>query len=73
MTVVRRFKVQRCRTLPEHGGRTLFLSVFLGSRSRGWLHFRPNELPDFEGEEAWFEMERVKGRWRIVRQVEPPG
>lgn len=33
-------------------------------------------VPDFEGEEAWFEVELVAGKpwswWRAVRQVEAP-
>jgi hypothetical protein len=39
----------------------------------------PEDVPEFEGETAWFEMEAVErgnGRpwswWRAVRQVEPP-
>lgn len=33
-------------------------------------------VPAFEGDQAWFEMELVRGQpwshWRAVRQVEPP-
>ena len=38
-----------------------------------------DDVPDFDGESAWFEMEKIErgnGRrwpwWRAVRQVEPP-
>lgn len=34
------------------------------------------DVPPFEGDEAWFEVEQVAGKpwsyWRAVRQVEPP-
>jgi hypothetical protein len=50
-------------------GTTLFFAIWLGSRSRGWKFFHVGELPDFEGEEAIFEMDRAKGAWRVVRQV----
>jgi hypothetical protein len=36
----------------------------------------PAIMPPFEGDEAWFEVERVHARpwsfWKPVRQVEPP-
>ncbi|WP_255367676.1 hypothetical protein [Caulobacter sp. UNC279MFTsu5.1] len=36
----------------------------------------PDQVPAFEGDEAWFEMELVEGLpwnyWRAVRQVEGP-
>jgi hypothetical protein len=37
----------------------------------------PEHVPDFIGEEAWFEMELTAAvpwsYWRAVRQVDPPG
>jgi hypothetical protein len=36
----------------------------------------PEHVPEFEGEEAWFEMERIRAKpwsyWRAIRQVDPP-
>jgi hypothetical protein len=36
----------------------------------------PEHVPDFAGEEAWFEMEQVAAvpwsYWRAVRLVDPP-
>ena len=36
----------------------------------------PEHVPDFEGEEAWFELERVKAMpwsyWRAIRRLDPP-
>lgn len=53
--------------------------TFPGSlrRSRSNLTFVGVEhVPAFEGEQAWFEMEKVAGKpwayWRAVRRVEPP-
>jgi hypothetical protein len=64
------YKVMRSATLPNAGSRTLYFSVLLGSRSRGHKFFEPHEVPDFEGDIAWFEIDRSKGQWRFVRQVE---
>jgi hypothetical protein len=58
--------------------RTLYFTFPGGSgASRSRVTFvSPQDVPDFEGEEAWFEMELVAGKpwswWRAVRQVEPP-
>jgi hypothetical protein len=43
-----------------------------GSRSRGWLWFEPQAVPFVDATEAYFEIERVRGGWRVVRQVEQP-
>jgi hypothetical protein len=58
--------------------RTLYFT-FPGSRraSRSQVTFVDRDnVPHFEGEEAWFEMELVAGKpwswWRAVRRVEPP-
>jgi hypothetical protein len=66
----RRFKLLRYRNLPEWGGQTLFFRADGGDRRHPAPFFRPNEVPEFEGESAWFEAERVpKGGWRIVRRL----
>lgn len=46
-------------------------------RSRSNVTFvRVEHVPEFEGEQGWFEMEKVSAKpwsfWRAVRQVEPP-
>lgn len=64
------YKVQRYRARPEDGGHTLFFGISLGSRSRGHKWFSPGEVPEFEGNSAWFEIDRAKGQWRFVRQIE---
>lgn len=70
--MIRTYKVQRYRNGPEDSGETLFFGIFLGSRSRGHKWFRPGQVPEFDGDEAWFEVDRDKGGWRFVRQVERP-
>ena len=58
--------------------RTLYFTFPGGRRAcRSQVTFvSPENVPEFEGEEAWFEMELVAGApwswWRAVRQVEPP-
>lgn len=61
-------------------GRTLMFTFEGGTRraQRCNSSFVDKErVPDFEGEEAWFEVEEVSGKpwsfWRAVRKVEPPG
>lgn len=48
-----------------------------GRSSRARCSFvDPAHVPPFDGDKAWFEMEKVKAKpwpyWRAVRQVEPP-
>jgi len=55
-----------------------FTAESLGGRSgRCKLTFLdPEHVPDFAGDQAWFELERVSAKpwpfWRAVRAVEPP-
>jgi hypothetical protein len=57
--------------------RTLYFTFPGGRRaSRSQVSFvSPENVPAFDGEEGWFEMELVAGTpwswWRAVRQVEP--
>ena len=73
----------KLRRVRQYGGaepgRTLMFTFEGGTRraQRSKNSFVDKErVPDFEGEEAWFEMEEVSGTpwsfWRAVRQVEPP-
>jgi hypothetical protein len=66
------YKVERARALPDAEARTLFFSIKLGGRKRGYRFFEPGEVPAFEGDHAWFEIERARGQWRFIRQVEAP-
>jgi hypothetical protein len=66
----RRFKLVRYCNLPEWGGQTLFFRADGGDRRHPAPFFRPHEVPEFEGESAWFEAERIpNGGWRIVRRL----
>jgi hypothetical protein len=60
--------LQRSRYLPQDGGGTVFLKLKVGRLGK---FFSPDQVPDFEGEEAWFEIEKDRGRYRFIRQVEP--
>jgi hypothetical protein len=68
---------QRERT-GDLASRTLYFT-FPGARraARSQVTFvSPQNVPDFVGEAAWFEMELVAGVpwswWRATRQVDPP-
>jgi hypothetical protein len=67
----RRFKLIRYRNLPEAGGRTLFFRADGGDRRHPAPFFRPHEVPEFDGDSAWFEAERIRGGggWRILRRI----
>ena len=66
-------RLSRRRRLEEDGGDTLFFVVHAGRRN-GYL--AAEDVPTFDGEEGWFELERIrKGPWmgwRVVRQVGKP-
>ena len=57
---------------PPPERRTLRYFIRAGTRRSPWVWFDPGQVPAFEGEHAWFECERIKGGWRVLRQVETP-
>jgi len=72
-------QLTRCRERTgDLKSRTLYFT-FPGGRkgTRSTSTFvDPKDVPEFEGEQAWFEVELVAGKpwsfWRAVRQVEAP-
>ncbi len=66
MPTVRVFKIERL----ADRGETLAFFIRPPSRSRPWTWFKPQEVPQFDGREARFECERIKGGWRVLRRVE---
>lgn len=68
-------RISRRSLLESDGGGTLFFVIHSGRRP-GFLD--PDQVPEFEGKEAWFEVERtrVTGRiwttWKVLRQVDAP-
>lgn len=80
--IIKRMVVKLQRVTQFNGaepGRTLFFTFKGGTRraQRSLCSFvSPEQVPDFEGQEAWFEVEEVSGKpwsyWRAVRRVEPP-
>jgi hypothetical protein len=67
-------KLER-RALPPNveGGRTLYFLIHGASRPE---FLDTEEVPEFEGDVGWFELERVRGKvwmtWKVIRQVEEP-
>jgi len=78
--VYQRLVVKLTRMTAVVGGqRSTLYFTFPGSTksARSSVTFvKREEVPPFEGDEAWFEVEHVEGKpwsyWRAVRQVEPP-
>lgn len=70
-------KIRRVRTHAHEGGGTLYFKTIGGSRQNPTRFFDPDEVPEFEGEEAWFEVEPLRGpvwmTWRFLRQVDEAG
>lgn len=55
----------------------LFYTIPRSTRGRSASDFiRPEHVPDFDGETAWFELESFKDgawtQWRATRRVDPP-
>jgi hypothetical protein len=69
MPILKRMELHRSRLLPQDGGRTIFFHTQSSSRSRPQTFFGPQDVPEFEGDSAWFECERKGGRWHILRRV----
>jgi hypothetical protein len=68
MPIRRVMKIER-QDAAHQDGRTLQYFVRPGSRSGSWIWFKLHEVPDFDGDEALFECERVKGGWKVLHQV----
>jgi hypothetical protein len=66
------FKIERLRSAADDGRRTLALFIRPGSRNRPWKFFSPDEVPAFDGEHAWFEIDRTQGAWTFLREVAGP-
>lgn len=76
--------VEKLTRVRERSGdstsRTLHFTMSNRTRTRSLSTFiNPQDVPEFGGDEAWFEMEQVERGaghastwWRAVRQVEPP-
>lgn len=66
-------KIERLRSGADDGRRTMRYFIRPGSRSRAWKFFDVGQVPGFEGESAWFEIDRAKGGWTFLREVPSPG
>ena len=68
--------VKRLERRLDHEGRTLYFIIATSDRRRRPTFLEPENVPDFPGDSAWFEVERVKKgpwlSWRAIRRVDPP-
>jgi hypothetical protein len=71
--IVRRIHLFRARKLAEAGAETLYFHTQAVSRRRLANFFSPDSVPEFDGEDAWFEAEQRGRLWRIVRRIHPDG
>ncbi len=66
-------KLKRFRYLPQDGGGTVYFKADFG---RLGVYLAPEDVPEFDGEEGWFELIRAPGaprtRWKAIRQIDPP-
>lgn len=66
-------KLRRVRRLQTDGGDTLYFIIVGAGRAQ---FLDKDRVPDFEGEEAWFELERVRGpvwmTWKVLRRAQEP-
>lgn len=69
----RTVKLERLLVPDGAGGeRTARYFIRPGSRRAPWMWFDPEKVPPFEDEVGWFEMERIKGGWKVLHQVPQP-
>ena len=67
-------KLTRVRAHADAGGGTVFFTAPGLVRGRRSMFFGPEDVPHFDGEEAWFQAEQVpQSGWRIVRRVNADG
>lgn len=67
-------KLERLTVYDGKGGNcTARFFIRLGSCSRPWTWFEPEQVPPFDEAVGWFELERERGRGRkVLRQVPKP-
>lgn len=77
MKMVRKVRRMRDHPTPEGPGRTLCFMTPNGCKRSPTRFFEVDQVPDFEGEEAWFEVEPCRGlvwmTWKFIRQVDEAG
>lgn len=66
-------RLRRMRLLEKDGGETLAFQIMDRTPAE---FLDTGDVPYFEGEEAWFEIERARGpvwmTWKVLRQVQAP-
>lgn len=69
--------IVRCLTrVTDLEGRTLNFMIPSSDRRHPPQFIPPGQVPDFEGKEAWFELQKLHikpwSTWKVVRQVDKP-
>ena len=72
MPLILTYKVERLKVIPgqPHAQQTCFIRP--GSRRGRWKFFENGAVPEFEGDHAFFEIERKGPLWIFHGQVTKP-
>lgn len=65
-------RVVKLERVPVDGAGKDLWCLRPGSRGRRWLWFGAGQMPRMDADEAYVELERVKGGWKVLRAVEAP-
>lgn len=67
---------RRLRRVTDHDGRTLHFMIPTSDRRHPSEFLSCDQVPDFDGDEAWFELEKIHAKpwafWKVLRRVEAP-
>ena len=68
--------IRRLKRVTDLEGRTLNFMIPTSDRRHPPEFIPPDRVPEFEGKEAWFELEKVHTKpwafWKVLRQVDKP-
>lgn len=69
-------KIACLKRITDQEGRTLHFMIPSSDRRRPPEFIPRSRTPEFEGDEAWFELEKVHAKpwafWKVLRRVEAP-
>jgi len=63
-------RIKKLERLHVHGPGKDRWFIRPGSRSGSWKWFDAEQVPFVDAREAYFELERVRGGWKILRHVD---
>jgi hypothetical protein len=68
--------VRRLQRVTDHDGRTLHFMIGSSDRRHPPQFIPCDQVPAFEGPDAWFELEKIQAKpwpfWKVLRRVEAP-